>query len=288
MRSPRRLALLLLVAAPLVFFGLAQIPKPSAVDWFKADTTVVAECAPDRLDCLRQALANIAYRQGGRAALAEFASSSESGSLLEGSCHSIVHAIGGAVYARTRNLAQSFAEGGTACGYGFYHGVTEQALSHGGMTPEDAGLACLSLTDFLFIDQCTHGAGHAFGAGSNAAEAAAQCAIFAQADPRRLTPFGCYAGAFMEGFVGGLGAPQWTEGDAACTALNSSVRPYCYGQAAIARLQQAQSSGANSWESAAVGCSRLSGEDKEGCVRGWASQATGQGAGYQYAPGPKI
>lgn len=275
MRSPRRLALLLLVAAPLVFFGLAQLPKSSAVDWFKADATVIEECAPDRLDCLRQALANIAYREGGRAALARFTLVSTPGSELERNCHGVVHAIGGAVYARTDSLGRSFTEGGTECGYGFYHGVTEQALSRGGVNPEDAGYACLSLIDPSYIDQCSHGAGHAFGADGNAADAAARCADFVKADPTRLMTVGCYAGAFMEGFVGALGPPRWSEGDRACDVLDPSVRPSCYGQAAIARLQQPLFAGANTWESAATGCARLSGEDLIGCVEGWSSQMVG-------------
>ena len=276
MRFPRRLALLLLLAAPLVFFGLAQLPKSSAVDWFKADATVIEECAPDRLDCLRQALANIAYREGGRSALARLTLASAPGSELERNCHTVVHAIGGAVYARTDNLGRAFAEGGTECGYGFYHGVTEQALGRDGISPEDAGYACLSLTDPSYIDQCSHGAGHAFGSDGSAADAVEKCAAFAQAGPQRLNTFGCYAGAFMEGFVGGLGAPRWNEGDGACDTLDPAVRPSCYGQAAIARLERPLFVGANTWESAAAGCTRLSGDDLIGCVEGWSSQLVNQ------------
>jgi hypothetical protein len=276
MRSPRRLALLLLIAAPLVFFGLAQLPKSSAVDWFKADATVIEECAPDRLDCLRQALANIAYREGGRSALAQLTLASAPGSELERNCHSVVHAIGGAVYARTDNLGRAFAEGGTECGYGFYHGVTEQALGQDGISPKDAGYACLSLIDPTYIDQCTHGAGHAFGSDGSAADAVEKCAAFAQAGPQRLNTFGCHAGAFMEGFVGGLGAPRWNEGDRVCDTLDPAVRPSCYGQAAIAILERSLLGSGNGWESAASGCTRLSGDDLIGCVEGWSSQLVNQ------------
>jgi hypothetical protein len=80
----------------------------------------------------------------------------------------------------------------------------------------------------------------------------------------------------MEGFVGGLGAPRWNEGDRVCDALEPSLRPSCYGQAAIARLEQPLFVGANTWESAASGCDRLSGKDLIGCVEGWSSQLVNQ------------
>ena len=268
----RRFVLLLLVAIPLALVGLSRPPTAPDTAWFTPDATTVEECPAERIDCLRQALANLAYRDGGREALARLSALAIPGSALERDCHGVVHAIGGAVYARQLEIGPAFTEGGSECGYGFYHGVVEQAFSREGIDPAKAARACAALADMNERDQCSHGAGHAFGSQGSPAEAAARCESFADADPS-VSRGSCYAGAFMEGFVGALGPPRWSEGASACDALPDSIRPTCYGQAAIARLSDPDRGG---WAYAAEGCAGLGASDRDGCVEGWSSQLAGK------------
>jgi hypothetical protein len=268
----RAIVLLPLLVVPLLLIGLDRAPSAEPTPWFAADATEVGDCAPERIDCLRQALANIAYREGGRRALARLGQVTVPGGAVDQACHTIVHAIGGAVYARTLSIGPAFADGGPECGYGFYHGVVEQAFSRDGIDPAGAASACAALVDLTAIDQCSHGAGHAFGSVGSPAEAAERCLEFAAAGPQ-VSRGSCYAGAFMEGFVGALGPPRWDEGAAACRDFSASVRPSCYGQAAIAVLTSPTGGGVTG---AAELCETLVGDDRVGCTEGWSSQLAGR------------
>jgi hypothetical protein len=270
----RRFALVLLLAAPVVLLLVAVLPTERSVSWFTPDETRFEDCPPSSVECMRQALANVAYREGGAAALMQLAAAASPGSVLDGACHGVVHAIGGAVYARTLEIGVSFREGGSICGYGFYHGVVEQAFSREGIDPAAAARSCGTLATVDERDQCSHGAGHAFGSVGDPAEVASRCEAFADADPRAGRS-SCYAGAFMEGFIGALGPPRWGEGAAACTKLEPDIRPTCYGQAAIAEISGIDLDG---WADAASTCDPLPGADRIGCIEGWSSQLAGKSA----------
>jgi hypothetical protein len=270
--------LLLLAAAPLlmaIVVGVPREPAPPSAEWFVLDETRVEECPPGQIDCLRQALSNIAYREGGRAALGAMEDRFRVDDVFFNNCHGTAHALGGAVYARTRDIEDSLLEGGSTCGYGFYHGVVEHAFSINDIDPAAAGEVCASLATPADRDQCSHGAGHAFGSDGTPAEAADRCRIFGESSGPELGAASCYSGAFMEGFVGALGPPRWTEGMRACDAIDPVIRPDCYGQAAIARLSDS-GRGPASYEYAHLGCGGLVQADLDGCVRGWSSQLAGK------------
>lgn len=276
----RRWPLALIFAAPLLIAALIVLPgsPPSAstpADWFTPDETVIEECPPGAVSCIRQALSNIAYRDGGRAALDAMEERFVSDPVFFNDCHGTAHAIGGAVFTRTLDIENSMLEGGSTCGYGFYHGVVERAFTISGINPAEAGEVCASFELPHDRDQCSHGAGHAFGSIGAPAEAAERCLIFSETAGTGTAGSSCFSGAFMEGFSGALGPPRWKDGMRSCDAIDSRVRPECYGGAAIARLQEAPEN-ISPHEYAHLGCADLAGRDLEGCVIGWTSQIPGR------------
>ena len=99
-------------------------PHPMAGS-FKPDDTELADCTEQM--CNEQAYGNIAYRQGPKAALALVEEQFAGGA--DPNCHRIVHMIGAAALARNDgNVARTFAEGGSTCWSGYYHGVLERAF----------------------------------------------------------------------------------------------------------------------------------------------------------------
>lgn len=95
---------------------------------FQPDGTIVAECGSD-LQCLAQALGNVAYRRGPKVALALLEGRLERDGELAARCHPVVHVIGSATLARERgNVAKAFALGSSTCASGYYHGILERAF----------------------------------------------------------------------------------------------------------------------------------------------------------------
>jgi hypothetical protein len=117
-------------------------------------------------DCFEQALGNVAFRAGAKAALELVPSIYGNGS--SSGCHRGLHTIGAAALARNGgDVAKTLAEGSSICWSGYYHGVLEHSLL-GVPRRTVASLAAVArplcdgmeqMTPWLRY-QCLHGLGH--------------------------------------------------------------------------------------------------------------------------------
>src|SRR5207237_8572384 len=102
--------------------------KVSVAAAFKPDGTKVSDCKLDA-GCFQQAFANLAYRNGPKAALATFVSDMRTNRYVEENCHRIAHAIGAGALTRFHgNVGEAFAKGSATCWSGYYHGILERAF----------------------------------------------------------------------------------------------------------------------------------------------------------------
>jgi hypothetical protein len=141
------------------------LPLHPVAGSFVPDDTQLTDCTDD--GCFRQALGNIAFREGPKPALALVAEVYGTGGSQ--ACHSVVHAIGAASLARYRgSIPRTFAEGDSLCGSGYYHGVLERSLVNvrsrkpnvlAPVARELCGSDATSVTPWITY-QCLHGLGH--------------------------------------------------------------------------------------------------------------------------------
>ena len=133
---------------------------------FKPDDTTLSDCKGETGGCYLQAFGNLAYREGPKKALDEFAEAIRTNPVVERGCHPIAHTIGaGALLHYRGNVGRAFAEGTAACGSGFYHGLLEWKLA--GLSKEEvapvARKVCsntrIRTSNFVYY-QCVHGLGH--------------------------------------------------------------------------------------------------------------------------------
>jgi hypothetical protein len=132
---------------------------------FKPDGTKLSDCHEQL--CYEQAFGNVAYYRGPKAALALFAKEMAANKAVEAGCHRIAHKIGSASLVRYHgNIPKAFAQGGSICWSGYYHGILERAFY--GISTE-AGLikaarrVCASpglQSNEWLLYQCVHGLGH--------------------------------------------------------------------------------------------------------------------------------
>jgi mono/diheme cytochrome c family protein len=131
---------------------------------FEPDDTKVDDCKD--YTCYKQALANIAYKENPKAALARFDALIASNPLVESGCHQIAHEIGHASLLHYRgNAARALGDGSMSCWSGYYHGVIERAF--GGVPRAKVASVARRLCEgrairkTLFVAyQCVHGLGH--------------------------------------------------------------------------------------------------------------------------------
>jgi hypothetical protein len=132
---------------------------------FKPDDTKLSDCHDQR--CYEQAFGNVAFYKGPKVALALFAQQMAANKAVEAGCHRIAHKIGSAALVRYHgNIPKAFAQGGSICWSGYYHGILERAFY--GISTE-AGLikaarrVCSSTAlqrNTWLLYQCVHGLGH--------------------------------------------------------------------------------------------------------------------------------
>lgn len=132
---------------------------------FQPDDTRLEDCGDQR--CFEQAFGNIAYHRSPKEALTllerTYANQADAG------CHRIVHAIGSASLVRNDgDVAKTFAQGGSFCFSGYYHGVLERSLigvksrTARSLAPVARGLCAgiaVDASPWLRL-QCLHGLGH--------------------------------------------------------------------------------------------------------------------------------
>ena len=153
------------VAAFVADSGSGTKAPGSVAANYEPDGTTVADCTGD-FGCYEQAFANIAYRQGPKAALALLERKIRSPGPIDSDCHRITHAIGsGALAHFDGDPGAAFAAGGVTCASGYYHGIIERSLlgkpveAIGPLTQSLCAAQSIRRTDFIHF-QCVHGLGH--------------------------------------------------------------------------------------------------------------------------------
>jgi len=225
--------------ATAVLLSLAALSGPQLVDRpaaervavapppFRADATTVADCAARDLDCLAQALGNLAVTEGTPAAAAALRARG-----LEAAdpvlCHQVAHGIGVAAAARERgDVVRAMANGFDDCASGFYHGVLLRAFVEVGaddpQTLGAAGRAACARPEILreraLTINCAHGTGHGYLIATGDLDAAiAACEAAGEIGHRSRAA--CADGVFMELFRPSDGGPG-----PAVTDLASAVAP---------------------------------------------------------------
>jgi hypothetical protein len=135
---------------------------------YAPDEATIEECAGN-IPCLRQAYANLVYREGAGAALARLAEAMNSDRDILSQCHQISHWMGAAGLLRAEgDLGSAFVEGNETCGSGYWHGVMQARI--GGLLADSESALTESLDTLCASEmirtspwiawQCVHGLGH--------------------------------------------------------------------------------------------------------------------------------
>lgn len=217
-------------------------PHPAAGP-FALDGTAVEQCpgADDERRCFEQAFGNVAYRVGGKEALALMARTETAQPAVKAGCHRIAHTIGAAVLVRMKgDVGAALADGDSTCWSGFYHGLLERALAPARSTEELGGLISTlcdpskqSWPPFTHY-QCLHGLGHGLMLRTGYAldPSLAMCTRL----PDQWSRQSCDGGVFMESFSPSLSdePPPFDPKDplAPCPRVAESHKLYCYLQVA--------------------------------------------------------
>jgi hypothetical protein len=254
-RGALLLAALLVPVVALAAFALARSsggPDPASADLlnphpaagpFSPDGTRVEDCgkAENVRRCFEQAFGNVAYREGGKRALALMAKDEATMPDVKAGCHRIAHTIGAATLARAKgNVGSALADGDSTCWSGFYHGLLERALAPARSSAE-LGTLIATLCDPSQQDwppfthyQCLHGLGHGLMLRTGYARDAslAMCTRL----PDQWSRQSCDGGVFMESFSPSLTdePPPFDADDplAPCPQVAPAHKLYCYLQVA--------------------------------------------------------
>jgi cytochrome c553 len=132
---------------------------------YKPDDTTLDDCDA-QFACYEQAFANIAFREGPKAALTLLERKSAKPGVIEADCHRITHAIGaGALEHFDGDPGKALADGSVFCASGYYHGILERSLlgkpreAIGPITQSICSDESIVRSDFIHF-QCVHGLGH--------------------------------------------------------------------------------------------------------------------------------
>jgi mono/diheme cytochrome c family protein len=134
---------------------------------FKPDDTELADCKSGAAPgCYAQAFGNVAYKEGPKKALEQFAKAISTNPAVEAGCHPIAHTIGAAALRHYNgDVGRAFADGAATCGSGYYHGLLEWKLAGVSQSAVGrvAGNVCsntrIRTSNFVYY-QCVHGLGH--------------------------------------------------------------------------------------------------------------------------------
>lgn len=253
----QRVALLLLLliglsAPPVIYLAVQQggerqvVSSPASgvapggfhpvAGGFKPDDTEIADCGQDTL-CYEQALGNVAFKDGPKPALKQFARLIEANPVVSVGCHRMAHMIGSAALARYEdNVPRAFAEGDSTCWSGYYHGILERAFlgtSSKAEMGEKAQGICEDADmrkDLWITYQCVHGLGHGLMIRSGyAVPTALEICDLLKTEWDQLS---CYGGVFMENISTSYGtkSPWLKDGDLVypCASVEDKYRQSCY------------------------------------------------------------
>jgi hypothetical protein len=269
--------------------GAADILNPHpAAGPFTADDRTPDDCereTDDRRRCFEQAFGNVAFRTGGKQALALMAERGAAEAEVSANCHRIAHTIGAATLARENgDAAAALADGDSTCWSGFYHGLLERALAPARSVAELTTLI-RSLCDprqkawpAFTRYQCLHGLGHGLMLRTgNALDASLDLCTRLPDDWSRQS---CDGGVFMESFSPSLDLrpPPF---DAAkplepCPSVAVAHKLYCYLQVADNLVRATD----YSWPDVAAGCAtEPSLRWRAICFQGYGRQASGTNYG---------
>ena len=209
-------------------------PADPVVGPFRPNTQRLDGCLDT--ECRRQAFGNIAFREGPKQALDEFAKKMKDDPAVESDCHRIVHTIGSASLARyDGDVAKALSEGQATCWSGYYHGVVERAF---GGTPREqlpsrSRAICVGdeirKTGYIAY-QCVHGLGHGLmiHTGYDLPESLRVCDSLAT----EWDQTSCHAGVFMENVSSSYGIKsRWLRDDDLiypCNEVKQKHKLYCY------------------------------------------------------------
>lgn len=207
-------------------------------DRFTPDDTTIESCGPTDDPCFEQAFANLAYAEGGKAAIAYWKTLAPQIRNVEANCHQITHLIGAGSLAKAKgDIGVAFADGDESCWSGYYHGIMQAAIGNiesdepAVIAPKVAAMcASASIREVEWIAwQCVHGIGHGLLISTNydLPKTMETCLLLPTGDAQV-----CANGAFMENVTPSLpGSSPWlnNQADYPCTIVPESLRGDCYG-----------------------------------------------------------
>jgi mono/diheme cytochrome c family protein len=204
---------------------------------FKPDDTTLEDCEGQvEFKCYEQAFANVAYKDGPKAALDIFDGRIKQPGPIEADCHRIAHAIGaGSLSYFDGKIGQAFVAGRPSCTSGYYHGILERAF----LGIKESELASASnkfcadpmirKTEFIAY-QCVHGLGHGLMiyTGYDLPLSLKTCDNLANEWDGRS----CTGGVFMENIQSSYGVKsRWLKAKDLiypCNAVAERDKYYCY------------------------------------------------------------
>jgi hypothetical protein len=218
--------------------GNGNLPAHPIAGNFKPDETELADCQGDQ-GCYEQALGNITYYDGPKAAFRVFDSMMRADAQFRSGCHRTAHTIGSAALARYEgNVADAFVRGSSSCASGYYHGILEHSFAQAeARTVPELGEVARSLCadaevrnrPFLAF-QCLHGLGHGLmiRSGYNLPFSLSVCDRLESAWDQRS----CHGGAFMENISSSYGIrSEWLRDDDLiypCRTIKEHQKEGCY------------------------------------------------------------
>jgi hypothetical protein len=245
---------------------------------FEPDSTTLVGCTDTR--CYEQALGNVAFDKGPRAALRRLASGMQTTEMIKGGCHRMAHVIGAAALARyDGNIARALSEGDATCWSGYYHGVLERAFSTVKTREQLADKTRSACADegvrrVLFVAyQCVHGLGHGLmiRTGYDLPVSLETCDELTTNWDRTS----CHGGVFMENISSSYGIKsKWLRDDNLaypCPAVAERHKLYCY---LMVTSRMLQANGFN-WRQTARLCAKVERNWIVTCFQSFGRDASG-------------
>ena len=238
--------------------GPFALPMHPVAGTFAPDGTQMSNCGDQR--CFEQALGNIAYREGPKAAFRRLVQQYDTS---DAECHRATHAIGAASLARFHgNIPRTFASGESMCGSGYYHGVLERSLVRVKSREPDvlapvARKLCgdsARMTPWVAY-QCLHGLGHGLmiATGLNLAVSLEVCSRL----DRWWDRDACRGGVFMENISSSYGFRSiWLRDEDPiypCNWVGLEAKRRCYQMVTSRILRYV----GDDWEATAKICSKV-------------------------------
>ena len=267
------------VAAFVAESGSGTKDAGSVAANYQPDGTTLADCTGD-FGCYEQAFANIAYRQGPKAALAVLERKIRSPGPIDSDCHRITHAIGsGALAHFDGDPGAAFAAGGVTCASGYYHGIIERSLlgqpveAIGPLTQSLCAAQSIRRTDFIHF-QCVHGLGHGLMiyTGYGLPRSLDYCDELETEWERES----CRGGVFMENSQSSYGTrSQWLKDDDLlypCTWVEEVHKYQCY----LIQLARIGPALGFDWEKVSETCRKSEEGYVEVCFQSMGREAAGQ------------